>query len=100
MPTIAFRSYVVLLIKHKSLVLSHGGEREGGPMKAFAALLALPLAFAVTAGTPASAESPPAWAYPANPPDFKPSPDDGALRRVPGSTGYADNRFSKNCTPI
>jgi cytochrome c553 len=35
------------------------------------------------------AESPPPWAYPANPPGFKPSPDDGTVRRVPGSsTGY------------
>src|SRR5437762_11688703 len=33
-----------------------------------------------------SAEGPPAWAYPVNPPDFKPSPDDGRVRRVPDST--------------
>lgn len=34
-------------------------------------------------------ESPPSWAYPANPPDFKVSPDDGSVRRSPGSTaGY------------
>jgi cytochrome c553 len=33
--------------------------------------------------------SPPSWAYPVNPPDFKPVPDDGSIRRVPGSTaGY------------
>lgn len=31
------------------------------------------------------AEEPPAWAYPVNPPNFKPRPDDGVLRRVPGS---------------
>jgi cytochrome c553 len=30
-------------------------------------------------------EVPPAWAYPVNPPGFKPAPDDGTLRRVPGS---------------
>jgi len=37
--------------------------------------------------TPArAAEDPPAWAYPVNPPDFKPSPDDGSLRRVPDSS--------------
>jgi cytochrome c553 len=37
----------------------------------------------------AKSESPPPWAYPANPPGFKPSPDDGTIRRVPGSTaGY------------
>ncbi len=32
------------------------------------------------------AEVPPAWAYPVNPPDFKPAVDDGSLRHVPGST--------------
>jgi cytochrome c553 len=58
-------------------------------MKALAAFSTLPLAFALTAGTPASAESPPAWAYAANPPGFKLSPDDGTTRRVPGSSaGY------------
>ncbi len=58
-------------------------------MKTFAALSMLPLAFALTAGTPASAEGPPAWAYPVNPPDLKPSPDDGTVRSVPGSSaGY------------
>jgi len=36
-----------------------------------------------------AAEDLPAWAYPVNPPDFKPSPDDGSIRRVPDSTaGY------------
>ena len=36
--------------------------------------------------TPAfGAEAPPAWAYPVNPPDFKPTPDDGVLRHVPDS---------------
>ena len=34
---------------------------------------------------PALAIDPPAWAYPFNPPDYKPAPDDGVLRRVPGS---------------
>lgn len=33
-----------------------------------------------------SADEPPAWAYPVNPPDFKPRPEDGILRRVPGSS--------------
>jgi cytochrome c553 len=32
-----------------------------------------------------AAEEPPAWAYPVNPPGFKPRPEDGILRRVPGS---------------
>lgn len=34
-------------------------------------------------------EGPPAWAYPMNPPDFKPASDDGSIRRVPDSAaGY------------
>jgi cytochrome c553 len=32
-----------------------------------------------------SQEGPPTWAYPVNPPDFKPTPDDGSLRHVPDS---------------
>lgn len=44
-------------------------------------------ASALAAGTPArSEEGPPVWAYPVNPPDFKPPPDDGTLRHVSGST--------------
>ena len=44
-------------------------------------------AFAFVAGLPAyAAEGPPEWAYPVNPPDFKPPEEDGVLRRVPGST--------------
>jgi cytochrome c553 len=36
---------------------------------------------------PAHAADPlPAWAYPVNPPGLTPAPDDGAPRRVPGST--------------
>jgi cytochrome c553 len=30
-------------------------------------------------------DSPPVWAYPVNPPDFKPAPGDGTVRRVPDS---------------
>jgi cytochrome c553 len=30
--------------------------------------------------------APPAWAYPVNPPEFKPAPDDGSTRRVPDSS--------------
>lgn len=56
-------------------------------MKIFAALLTLALACALAAETPAqNEEGPPAWAYPVNPPAFKPTPDDGKLRRVPGSS--------------
>lgn len=32
------------------------------------------------------ADDSPSWAYPVNPPDFKPSPDKGALRQVPDSS--------------
>ncbi len=50
-------------------------------LSATACLACLPAAMA--------AEEAPAWAYPVNPPDFKPAPDDGSIRRVPGSTaGY------------
>jgi cytochrome c553 len=41
--------------------------------------------FAIAASA-ADEEKPPAWAYPVNPPNFKPSPDDGTLRHVPDST--------------
>src|SRR5262245_44907960 len=45
------------------------------------------VALVSTPGTNAQIEEPPpAWAYPVNPPDFKLPPDDGTLRRVPGST--------------
>ncbi|HTD91956.1 MAG TPA: c-type cytochrome [Burkholderiales bacterium] len=34
-------------------------------------------------------QAPPEWAYPVNPPEFKPVPDDGSIRRVPDSSaGY------------
>ncbi len=36
--------------------------------------------------TLALAIEPPSWAYPFNPPGYKPAPDDGVLRRVPNST--------------
>ena len=56
-------------------------------MKKSISILALSLASIFFAGTQAfGAEAPPAWAYPVNPPDFKPTPDDGVLRRVPDST--------------
>jgi cytochrome c553 len=59
-------------------------------VKTLVALFMLPFASAVGATTPAqSQESPPAWAYPVNPPDLKLQPDDGTVRRVPGSSaGY------------
>lgn len=59
-------------------------------MKILVAILAVPLLAAITTASFAqSVEGPPAWAYPVNPPDFKLSPDDGTIRRVPHSTaGY------------
>ena len=50
-------------------------------LSATATLASLPIALAT--------EDSPGWAYPVNPPDFKPTPDDGSIRRVPDSTaGY------------
>ncbi len=47
----------------------------------------LSLASVLATASPAQSEEvPPAWAYPVNPPDFKPTPDDGTLRRVSDST--------------
>jgi cytochrome c553 len=57
-------------------------------MRAFIAVLALSLAAVFPAATPAfGAEEAPAWAYPVNPPDFKPRAEDGVPRHVPGSAG-------------
>jgi len=39
----------------------------------------------LAAGAVHGADSPPDWAYPVNPPGFKPKPDDGTPRHVPGS---------------
>jgi len=53
-------------------------------VKTFISILALSLAsFSSTA---LGAEDPPAWAYPVNPPDFKPRAEDGIARRVPASS--------------
>ena len=56
-------------------------------MKTRTALLVLSLMAGLSTAIPVqSQEPPPAWAFPVNPPDLKPAPDDGTLRRVPGST--------------
>ena len=53
----------------------------------FACLIAL--AVAAIAAPARAQDTPPAWAYPVNPPGYKPPPDDGTVRRVPGSkAGY------------
>lgn len=49
-------------------------------------LLFVTLSCAVPAAAFAQDDAPPAWAYPMNPPGFKPTPDDGTLRHVPDST--------------
>lgn len=55
-------------------------------MKLRLMLVAVSLASVSSVATPVfAAEEPPAWAYPVNPPDFKVRPEDGVLRRVPGS---------------
>ena len=67
---------------------------------ALLAVLALIVAGAALPAPALGAEEPPAWAYPVNPPGLKPSPDDGTLRRVPGSaaaftlTQVRDRHFS------
>jgi cytochrome c553 len=65
-------------------------------MKRFALIIAFSLGSIFSAATPTfSAEKPPAWAYPVNPPDFKPRPEDGILRRVPGSNAtYSVSQLS------
>jgi len=60
-------------------------------MRVLAAILVLLIA--ALAVQPARSEGPPAWAYPVNPPDFKPVPDDGKPRSVPDSR--ASIRFRK-----
>jgi cytochrome c553 len=44
------------------------------------------LALAVGSAAAQSQDEPPSWAYPVNPPNFQRAPDDGSIRRVPGST--------------
>lgn len=56
-------------------------------MKQFILISALSLSYVFSAATPTfSADEPPPWAYPVNPPGFKPRPEDSILRRVPGSS--------------
>jgi cytochrome c553 len=60
--------------------------RGVGVVKTFIAPWVFSLMFLAmaTASAPGQ-ESPPAWAYPVNPPNFQRAPDDGAIRHVPGS---------------
>src|SRR5579863_8836843 len=50
------------------------------------ALLAAPAAKATPPQQDKGAADPPTWAYPINPPDDRPAPDDGSLKHVPGSS--------------
>lgn len=55
-------------------------------MQQFIRSLIIVMAFCMHGfSTQAFAIEPPSWAYPFNPPDYKPVPDDGVLRRVPNS---------------
>ena len=54
-------------------------------MKMLDRKMVLAFACVLAAGAVQGADSPPDWAYPVNPPGFKPKPDDGAPRHVPGS---------------
>jgi len=50
------------------------------------ALFVAPLFVACPAAQGMRSSEPPLWAYPVNPPDDKPAPDDGSLQHVPGSS--------------
>src|SRR3954466_5557915 len=50
------------------------------------ALLGFLCVLLIAGGQVRGEDIPPAWAYPVNPPDFKPPPDDGKPRQVPGSS--------------
>jgi cytochrome c553 len=55
-------------------------------MKRLVALILLVFSMLWTGTSVLGQEPPPPWAYPVNPPDFKPPPDDGTPRRVPNSS--------------
>jgi hypothetical protein len=61
------------------------GIAEGESMRILFAILALSVVSFSSSTATLGADEPPAWAYPVNPPDFKPRPEDGILRRIPGS---------------
>ena len=54
-------------------------------MRTFVSILTLSVGSFLSASA-LGAEDPPAWAYPVNPPDFKPRAEDGIARRVPASS--------------
>ena len=65
------------------------------PSRKFALLLMMVSAPVLAADAPTQNEGkPPAWAYPVNPPDFKPAPGDGKTQHVPDSTtGYTSSQL-------
>ena len=48
-------------------------------------LFALHVGAAPPSAHPPAISEPPSWAYPVTPPDFKPTPDNGAIQKVPDS---------------
>jgi cytochrome c553 len=74
-------------------------DRRRWLMRGLAALLSVVFLLFLATGSPVRGEEgPPPWAYPVNPPDFKPSPDDGQLQHVPDSAaaftvGQTRDRF-------
>src|ERR1039457_519083 len=72
------------------------GQYLGAALKSFLVWLFFAMALIFVAKTDVrSQESPPAWAYPVNPPDFKLSPDDGIPRHVPDSTASIDRKSTR-----
>ena len=67
--------------------MSFPGKIFGGDsMRICTALLTLALASLASGMAAQGQDTPPAWAYPVNPPNFQRAPDDGSIRRVPDST--------------
>jgi cytochrome c553 len=80
----------------------HRQPARNGAFRFFAVAFAFSMAGVAAAR---SQEGPPAWAYPVNPPDLKPTPDDGTLRHVPDSnasytlTQVSDRFFAPDWHP-
>ena len=66
--------------------VSFNRGRFGGSAMRKRALLGFLCVLLIGGGQVRGEDLPPAWAYPVNPPDFKPPPDDGKPRQVPDSS--------------
>ena len=66
--------------------LSFNRGRFGGSAMRKRALLGFLCVLLIATGQVRGEDLPPAWAYPVNPPDFKPTPDDGRPRQVADSS--------------